>query len=114
MGVGNQLEELARSLQRAGFIQGSIVDVQVQPNSGSHRVREFLIQTTLKRYRIPASKVREALGYDRLPSTFSTYSINKTIIQSRPTPKPKATPLPSTPISGNPGSDDKDRAIGKC
>ncbi|MDI9594800.1 MAG: SpoIID/LytB domain-containing protein [Atribacterota bacterium] len=102
-------EELARSLQRAGFIQGSIVDVQVQPNSGSHRVREFLIQTTLKRYRIPASKVREALGYDRLPSTyFELTPINKTMLPSRPTPKPKATPLPSTPISGNPGSDDKD------
>jgi stage II sporulation protein D len=102
-------EELNRSLQKAGFIQGTIVDVQAQPNSGSHRVRELLIQTTLKRYRIPASKVREALGYDRLPSTFFQLTpITKTIIQSRPTPMPKATPLPSPLISDNSCHDDED------
>jgi len=102
-------EELTRSLQRAGFIQGSIIDVQVQPNSGKQRVNEFLIQTTLKKYRIPASKVREALGYDRLPSTFFEFApIAETIFQPRPTPKPKVTPLPSPLISDNSYRDDED------
>lgn len=103
-------EELTQALQQAGFIQGSIVDVQVQPNSGKQRVSEFLIQTTLKKYRIPASKVREALGYDRLPSTFFEMTpINKTMIPAKPTPKPQVTLFPSPPVTAakNPDSSDE-------
>ena len=101
--------ELTLALQKAGFIQGNIIDVQVRPNSGNQRVSEFQIQTTLKKYQIPASKVREALGYERLPSTFfKLIPLTSRNIISRPTPKPKVTPPPTPTISANPGDSEEE------
>jgi stage II sporulation protein D len=76
--------EIGKALQQAGYIQGEIVKLQANPNNHGERVKEFIIQTNLKQFRIPASRFREAIGYDRLPSTFFEVISTSRPVSSQP------------------------------
>ena len=86
--------EMTTALQKAGFIQGDIVQIRVQPDSQDQRVKDCIIQTTFKQYRIPASRLRQAIGYDRLPSTFFECIPNSHPVSS-PAPTPTQEPIPT-------------------
>lgn len=62
-------EELEESLREARLIQGEILDIRLS-SSSEGRVEEVEVITTEGEFSFPASRFREAIGWEKLPSTF--------------------------------------------
>ncbi len=62
-------EQLEESLSRACLIQGEILDIRLF-SSPEGRVEKIEVITTEGEFSFPASRFREAIGWEELPSTF--------------------------------------------
>ncbi|HXL01717.1 MAG TPA: SpoIID/LytB domain-containing protein [Candidatus Atribacteria bacterium] len=62
-------EEVENCLNKAGLIQGEILDINLS-SSPEGRVEEVEVITSQGLFSFPASRFREALGWEKLPSTF--------------------------------------------
>ncbi|WP_438318221.1 SpoIID/LytB domain-containing protein [Candidatus Caldatribacterium sp. SIUC1] len=63
-------EEITEALRRRGYIQGEVLDLECRKSEKSGRVASILVRTDREEVELSANRFREALGVDRLPSTF--------------------------------------------
>jgi stage II sporulation protein D len=62
--------EITEALQRRGYIQGEVLDLECRKSERSGRVISVLVRTDREEVELSGNQFREALGVDRLPSTF--------------------------------------------
>ena len=87
-------EELESCLNEAHLIQGEILDINLS-SSPEGRVEEVRVITTEGEFSFPASRFREALGSEKLPSTFFVMKKVEKEQKLRKETFPSSTPLPS-------------------
>ena len=88
-------EEVENCLNKAGLIQGEILDIRLF-SSPEGRVEEIEVITTNGRFSFPASRFREALGWEKLPSTFFVMRKVEKEQKLRKETFPSSTPLSSS------------------
>lgn len=74
-------EEITEALQRRGYIQGEVLDLECRKSEKSGRVISVVVRTDREEVELSANRFREALGVDRLPSTFFDLLREPTTVQ---------------------------------
>ncbi len=63
-------EDIARALGKRGYIYSGVLDLQCRKSEKSGRVTRVLVYTDHGVVELTGNQFREAIGFDRLPSTF--------------------------------------------
>lgn len=62
--------DIAKALEQRGYIHSEVLDLQYRKSEKSGRVTQVLVYTDRGVVELTGNQFREAIGFDRLPSTF--------------------------------------------
>lgn len=70
-------EEIAEALGKRGYIQSTVLGIRCQRSEKSGRVIKVFVDTDRGTVELTGNQFREAIGFDRLPSTMFTLESNQ-------------------------------------